>query len=152
MHNKSPINLQQLFEEVLGKKVKDLNLPPPSFSIMKTTIIDFNIENKSLITKIPVLESWLNPYSSMQGGMIVGAIDNAIGPLSLLVGPFNVTRKIETEYIKPITLSTKYIYIIAKLVEQSGKRMFFEAKIVDEFKKVYVKAKATHWIIKKSIS
>ena len=117
---------------------------------MKTSIIDFDMEKKSLIAKIPVLKSWLNPYSSMQGGMIVGAIDNAIGPLSLLVGPFNMTRKIETEYIKPITMKLEYIYVIATLVEQRGKRMFFEATIVDELKKVYVKAKATHWIIEKN--
>ncbi len=148
MHHKKALDLQQLFQEVLGEKIKDLNLPPPSFTIMETSIIDFNMQKKSLIAKMPVLESWLNPYSTMQGGMIVGAIDNAIGPLSLLVGPLNVTRTIQTQYIKPITLSTKYIYVIAKLVEQKGKRMFFEARIIDEFKKVYVKAEATHWIIK----
>jgi len=106
MKTKKPINIITLFTKVLGEKITEFTLPPPSFEIMQCEIIDFNEVKKSLITKLPVLEQWQNPYGTMQGGMIDAAIDNAVGPLSMLVASANMTRTIETKLIKAITMDT----------------------------------------------
>ena len=91
MQNKKPINVIELFQEILGDKIDDFLLPPPSFTVMQCEIIAYDEKHKSLIIKLPVLEQWLNPYGTMQGGMIDAAIDNAVGPLSLLIAPLNMT-------------------------------------------------------------
>ena len=91
MKTKKAIDVIELFGNVLGEKINAFTLPPPSFEIMQCEIIEYSQEEKSLITKLPVLEQWLNPYGAMQGGMIDAAIDNAVGPLSMLIAPPNMT-------------------------------------------------------------
>jgi acyl-coenzyme A thioesterase PaaI-like protein len=147
MKTKKPINIINLFTNVLGDKITDFTLPPPSFEIMQCEIIDFNEEEKSLITKVPVLEQWQNPYGTMQGGMIDAAIDNAVGPLSMLVASANMTRTIETKLIKAITMKVEFIYVKAKLVEQKKRRLTFEVGVVDEGGVMYASSKMVNFIL-----
>ena len=141
------IDINTLFRDKLGSDIDEYLMPPPSFSIMQCEITAFDEEKKSLVVKIPILESWLNPYRTMQGGMIVGAIDNAIGPLSMLVAPKNVTRDIETKLLKPITMDLEFIYIYASLLEHKKRRLIFSVLIKDRDENIYAKAKITNWII-----
>ena len=147
MHNKKPIDVIELFEKVLGAKIDNFTLPPPSFTVMQCEIIEYDKENKTLITKLPVLEQWSNPYGTMQGGMIDAAIDNAVGPLSMLVAPPNMTRSIETKLIKAITMDLKYIYVKAQLVEEKKRRLTFEVRVLDKSYKVYATSKVVNFII-----
>jgi len=141
------IDLIKLYTEVLGEKIKDYNLPPPSFEIMQCEIVKYNKDEKFITIKIPTLESWLNPFGTMQGGIIMGAVDNAVGPLSLLVAPMSMTRNIESKLIKPITMEVEFIYVTATLFEQKKKRLIFDVVIKDIDETIYTKAKVTNWII-----
>ncbi len=141
------IDLIKLYTEVLGEKVKDYNLPPPSFEIMQCEIVKYNKDKKFITIKVPTLESWLNPFGTMQGGIIMGAVDNAVGPLSLLVAPMSMTRNIESKLIKPITMEVEFIYVTATLFEQKKKRLIFDVVIKDKDETIYTKAKVTNWII-----
>ncbi len=143
------MDIEKLFTKVLGDKVKDMDLPPECFDIMQCEIVSFNEIEKSLTTKMPILRSWLNPYATMQGGMIVAGIDNAVGPLSMLIAPMNVTRTIESKYLLPITMDLGYIYAKASLVEEKKRRLIFEVSIEDESGKVYTKARVENWILSK---
>lgn len=147
MNKSKAINIVELFSKVLGDKVDEFDLPPPSFTIMNCEIIAFDELKKSLTTKIPVVKSWLNPYATMQGGMIVAGIDNAVGPLSLLIAPANMTRTIETKYLTAITMDIKYIYAKAILVEEKKKRLTFKVSVEDEFGMVYVTARVVNFIL-----
>jgi len=147
MKRVAPIDIIEICSEVLGDKVKDFDLPSPSFEVMQCEVMEFDDVERSIVVKIPVLRSWLNPYGTMQGGMISAAIDNAVGPLSLLVAPLNVTRYMESKLIQPITMELGYIYVKASLVEQKKKRLIFEATVEDASQNVYTKAKVTNWII-----
>ena len=147
MRSKKAIDVIELFRHVLGDKINDFTLPPPSFEIMQCEIIEYNIEEKSLIVRLPVLEKWQNPFGTMQGGMIDGAIDNAVGPLSLLVAPMNMTRTIETKILKAITMDVETIYVKAKLVEVKKRRLTFEAEVVDEVGLVYATSKLVNFIV-----
>jgi len=147
LKDKNPINLINLFSKVLGDKITDFTLPPPIFEIMQCEVIDFNEEEKSLITKVPVLEQWQNPYGTMQGGMIDAAIDNGVGPLSMLVASPNMTRTIETKLIKAITMEVEFLYVKAKLVEQKKRRLTFEAEVVDEAGVVYASSRMVNFIL-----
>jgi len=147
MSLKAPINVKALFSDTLGEKFHEFKLPPPSFEIMQCEILEFDAKKKSIVVKMPVLDLWLNPYGTMQGGMIIGAVDNAVGPLSLLVAPKNMTRNIESKLLKPITEDIKYIYVTAALVEQKKRRLIFDAVVQDKAKNIYAKATLTNWIL-----
>ncbi len=147
MKEKKVIDIIELFSTVLGEKVKKFDLPPPSFTVMKGEIIAYDKEEKTLLSKMPVLRDWLNPYGTMQGGMINAAIDNAVGPLSLLVAPLNMTRTMETKYIKAITMALECIYVQAILVEEKKKRLTFEVAVMDEYENIYTTAKVVNWIV-----
>jgi len=141
------IDIKELFSEVLGDSFHEYELPPPSFSVMQCEIIAFDKEKATLTTKIPVLKSWLNPYSTMQGGMIIAAIDNALGPLSLLIAPKNMTRNIESKLIKAITMDIEFIYVRASLYEAKKRRLIFEVVVTDKENNVYATAKVINFIL-----
>ena len=147
MKRVAPIDIIEICSEVLGAKVTEFDLPSPSFDVMQCEVMEFDDVELSIVVKLPVLRSWLNPYGTMQGGMTSAAIDNAVGPLSLLVAPLNVTRYMESKLISPITMDLEYIYVKASLVEQKKKRLIFEVTIEDASQTVYTKAKVTNWII-----
>lgn len=142
-----PLDIIELFNNVLGEKVKEFILPPPSFELMKCEVVDFDTKKKLIVVRIPVLESWLNPYATMQGGLIIGAIDNAVGPLSMLIGSKNVTRNIESKLLKPITMDVKYIFVTASLFEHKKRRLIFDAVVEDMEGNVYAKARLVNWIV-----
>ena len=140
MKNKKTIDMLTLFKEVLGDRINDFKLPPPSFELMKCEIIEYDTQEQSLTIRVPVLEDWQNPFGTMQGGLIVGAIDNAVGPLSMLVAGANMTRSIETKYLKAITMDVEMVYVRAKLLEQKKRRLTFEVLVEDVFGEIYTKA------------
>jgi len=110
-------------------------------------VIEYNEVEKSLTVKIPINTQWLNPYGTMQGGMIDTAIDNAVGPLSMLVAPPNMTRTIETKLIKSISLDVEDIYVMAHLVEQKKRRLTFEAKVIDMNDVVYATSRVVNFVL-----
>ena len=147
MNTAKPLDVIELYADLLGDKLEKFTLPPPSFEIMEGAIMAFSQEEESIVVRMPVLEAWLNPYGTMQGGLIIGAIDNAIGPLSLLIAPKNMTRDIESKLLKPITMETEFIYVTATLFERKKRRLIFDAVVHDKEKNVYAKARTTNWII-----
>ena len=147
MKTKKAIDVIELFGDILGDKINDFILPPPIFEIMQCEIIEYNKEKKSLIVRLPVLEKWQNPFGTMQGGMIDGAIDNAVGPLSLLVAPVNMTRTIETKILNAITMDVETIYVKANLLDAKKRRLIFEADVVDDEGMVYATSKIVNFIV-----
>ena len=141
------IDIVELFNEVLGEKMAEYDLPPPSFKIMKCEIVSFDADEKSLVVKIPVLKDFANQYGIMQGGMIMGAIDNSLGALSMLIAPKNVTRTMESKLFKPIIMDVGYIYIKSILKEHKKRRLIFDVQVKDIDENLYAKATFTNWII-----
>jgi acyl-coenzyme A thioesterase PaaI-like protein len=125
-----------------------LALPPPVFLAMRGEFVSFDRQKKILTTRFPILPEQLNPYGSMQGGMIAAAIDNTLGPLSLLVAPPNFTRRLAIKYRRSITPGLGRITVVGKLIEQKKRQLFFQASVVDDEGNELAGAKADHWIIK----
>ena len=144
---KSDIDTTALFNKMQANSEKALLMPPPSFTLMKCEVVAYDEEARTLVVKIPVLEDWSNPYSSMQGGMINTAIDNAVGHLSLLIAPANITRHMETKFLRSITLETEYIFVKASISEMKKRRLSFEVSVEDEKGVVFVQAKVVNFIL-----
>jgi acyl-coenzyme A thioesterase PaaI-like protein len=131
----------------LGENLQDYYIPPPVFGFMEAEFISYDPQRKQLIVRFPILESYLNPYGAVQGGMLAAAVDNALGPLSVLVGPPNLTRRLELTYSKPVRLEMKYIQVEARLLEQDGRRLIFAADVRDLEGVRLARARAIHWIL-----
>ena len=145
--------LEQLHQALLrrhGDLLKGHLMPPPSFTSMQGEILAFDAEAGTLTARFPVLESQLNPYRSMQGGFLAAAADNAFGPLSLLVAPPNLTRRMELTYNRPVSLQTGYILVKAFMVSRDERRLELRADIFDPQGQRVARARATHWIVETS--
>ena len=121
---------------------------PPIFYEMQGRIIEFDLEPGRLVARFPVLPWYQNPYGIMQGGMIAAAIDNALGPLSQLLAPQNITRTLEIKYKKPILPDHEFITVEAKLVKREGDFLFLIARVRNSLGELAATAKAKHYIVK----
>jgi uncharacterized protein (TIGR00369 family) len=134
----------------LGEKKDNYIIPPPVFVTMKGEFVTFDQENGVLTTKFPVQNQFLNPFYSMQGGIVAAAVDNTFGPLSMLVAPPSVTRRIEMKYSRPVTPDLGYITVEAKFVNRDHRMLTFRAEVRDPKGTLLARAKALHWILDES--
>lgn len=77
------------------------------------------IEEQSLTARFPVKERYSNPFGLMQGGMIVAAMDNMLGPLSLLLLPPSITTYVDARFIRPVKMAYEFIHVTAFVVERT---------------------------------
>jgi acyl-coenzyme A thioesterase PaaI-like protein len=136
-----------ILREKLGRQVDAYVLPPPVFTAMKGQFIELNLDKGLLKAQFPVCESALNPYHTMQGGMVAAAVDNTLGPLSMLVAPPNVTRQLDMTYNRPVTVDMGYIVVIAQFQERKERWLYFRATVHSPKGQRLARAKAVHWIM-----
>jgi acyl-coenzyme A thioesterase PaaI-like protein len=141
----------EIIYQRLGERMNEFHLPPPVFKAMQGEFLSFDQDRGILKTRFPVLDSFLNPYGSMQGGMVAAAVDNTFGPLGMLVSAPNVTRRLEMKYSHPVTPDLEFITVTARFKEQDGRWLVFTADVRDETGKILARAKATHWILDEDI-
>jgi acyl-coenzyme A thioesterase PaaI-like protein len=146
-HDRLLTSVMDILTARLGDGIDDYAVPPPVFTAMRGQFLAFDRREGALTARFPVLEMYLNPYGTMQGGMIAAAIDNTIGPLSMLVAPLNITRRLEVTYSRPVTLEMATIVVTATLFERNEPWLHFraDARSVDGAR--LARAKATHWIV-----
>jgi acyl-coenzyme A thioesterase PaaI-like protein len=149
-HNQGLDMLSDYIKERLGDRVGEFRIPPPVFISMQAEVVAFDPAAAALTVRFPVLEKDLNPYHAMQGGMIAAAIDNTLGPLSMLVAPPNVTRQLEVTYSKPITLDLGTFLVTARLVGREKRFLNFTAEVTTEDRQKLARAKAMHWIVQEN--
>lgn len=140
----------EIISRKLGERKDNYMIPPPVFVTMKGEFITFDLENGVLKTKFPVQDQFLNPFRSLQGGIVAAAVDNTFGPLSMLVAPPSVTRRIEMKYSRPVTPDLGYITVEAKFVKRDHRMLTLRADVRDPNGNLLAKAKALHWILDES--
>lgn len=138
--------LMEILHSKYGDQLVDFLIPPPVFENMEGEFVDFDLQAGSLETRFPILKRWFNPYHTMQGGMIAAAVDNTLGPLSMLVAPANVTRRLEMKYSHPVTLEMGYISVHGKLIDRRDRKLVFKADVRNPNGTLCARARATHWI------
>jgi acyl-coenzyme A thioesterase PaaI-like protein len=140
-------SIMEILQQRLGDKIDDFLLPPPVFELMHGEFLSIDVKTGRITTRFPVLAEFQNPYGSMQGGMVAAAVDNTIGPLSMMVAPLNVTRRLEMKYNHPITDDIEYITVEGKFVEREGRKLTFNADVRDQNGRLLARGHAFHWII-----
>ena len=114
----------------------EVDLPPKCFVDMEGEFVLFDEESKRLTARFPVLERYQNPLLTMQGGLIVAAIDNTVGPLSWLIAPPSVTTQMNTSYIRPVARDDAYIHIEATVDEVTRRQVFLSARVTNPIGKL----------------
>jgi acyl-coenzyme A thioesterase PaaI-like protein len=114
---------------------------------MQGEFLKYDERAGTLAARFPVLPEQLNPFGTMQGGMIAAAVDNTVGPLSLLVAPPSVTRRLEIKYSRGVSAEDAYIHVEARLVERKKRRLFLEATVTDPRGVEVASGTAVHWVI-----
>jgi acyl-coenzyme A thioesterase PaaI-like protein len=140
-------SLVSLLKNRLGERMGEYRIPPPVFTHMQGEFVAFDEEKGTLTVRFPLLEAYLNPYDAVQGGMIAAAVDNTLGPLSMLVAPPNVTRRLEMTYSRPVTLDMQSVVVVARLVERRGRQLHFVAEVSSRQGLRLARARATHWVV-----
>lgn len=120
-----------------------LRLPPPVFTELGGTFLAFDKEAATLRVRFPVEERFQNPAGFLQGGVIVAAIDNAVGPLSYLVAPPSVTSQMDTTFLRPVTPADAFIEVEARFVERSGRQLVLDARVTNPAGQTVALARAT---------
>lgn len=95
-----------------------LQIPPPCLIDMQGEFVEYE-QNVSLTVRFPVLPRYQNPLGHMQGGFIVAALDNTLGPFSYLIAPPSATTSLNTQYLRPVTPELDHIVCVARLVERT---------------------------------
>ena len=95
-----------------------LQIPPACLLDMQGEPLEY-LEGISLSVRFPVLARYANPLGHMQGGFIVTALDNTLGPFSYLIAPPSVTSALNTQYLRPVTADTAFITCMARLSERT---------------------------------
>ncbi|MEO8366329.1 MAG: PaaI family thioesterase [Pseudoxanthomonas sp.] len=119
---------------ITGKTVSDrlqsmapegmpLQIPPACLLDMQGEPLEYE-EGVSLSVRFPVLARYANPLGHMQGGYIVAALDNTLGPFSYLIAPPSVTSALNTQYLRPVTPETRFITCVARLTERTRATLY----------------------------
>lgn len=143
--NQSPI--MEFLRARLGDRIEEFILPPPVFELMQAELLEFDPQTAYLSMRFPILEAYLNPYGVMQGGMVTAAVDNTLGPLSMLVAPPNVTRTLEMKFSQPVTPDLESIIIEGRLLGRQDRQLKFSAEVRDQSGRLLARGRAFHWII-----
>lgn len=153
MHNSMHEKNKKYYEviELLKGRFKNYSLsmaiPPPVFTEMSGDIIDYSLENGTMIIEFPLYRKYANPFGNMQGGMVTAAIDNTLGPLSMLVAPPNYTRELKIKYKKPIHIDDNKITVTGTYLKRNGRQLYFTASVKDVTNIELATAESFHWII-----
>lgn len=130
---------------LLKKKIPEdagIVIPPRIFEDMEGELVEY-VDGLSLTVRFPVKERYQNPYGFVQGGIVVAAVDNTIGPLSFLLATPSVTSQLNATFIRPIGPEQKYLLVKATVIEKTKKNIHLQADVVNESGKLCVKCFAS---------
>ena len=123
-----------------------LQIPPPCLLDMQGEPVNY-VEGRSLAMRFPVLPRYQNPIGHMQGGFIVAALDNTLGPFSYLIAPPSVTTSLNTQYLRPVPQEMPHIVCHARLVERTRTQLFLAGEVRDEAGRVLAMCQAVCQIL-----
>ena len=146
MNNYQEDLINELYN-IYGEDNENIQIPPPVFIKMNGEILYYSKSKQEMKISFPVLVEYLNPFGNMQGGMLAAAIDNTFGPLSMLVGIKNFTRKFEVKFKKPIRIECGSFVVEAKVQDIIKKEIILIANARNNIGEVLAVSKSIHRVI-----
>lgn len=134
-----PVKQRQI-SEILGD-------PPDCFKWMQCSIVDFE-PGEALTIVLPVLDEYLNPARTMQGGVIGAAFDNAFGPLCHIasMNPRSVMVDMSTSFHRP-AFGGDRLCIHARVKAKGRRKVHMVADAYNGENKLVASSNATYLIL-----
>ncbi|WP_202840774.1 PaaI family thioesterase [Luteimonas saliphila] len=140
-----PPDLSALIRDRLPPALRGL-VPPPCLLEMQGECVGYE-EGRRLCMRFPVLPRYRNPLGNMQGGFIVAALDNTIGPFSFLIAPPSATASLNTQYLRPVTPDDTSITCAAWLVERTRNTLHIHAEARNDAGRLVVLCQSVNQIL-----
>ncbi len=121
--------------------------PPEVFRDMGGEVLSFDDISETIEVRFPVMERYRNPMGAMQGGMVVAAMDNTYGPLTVLLGTTSVTTHMNTTFVKPVYPDETHIVITATVTARSRRQIHMTAEVRDSEKRLVVTGTASFLVM-----
>jgi len=140
-------------DEVNAKKYKpygdltvELGTPPPCYLHMQARLVEY-IPATSLTVAFPVMESYLNPAGTMQGGFITAAFDNVFGPLCYLASGTRASAmiNIDNSYHRPAFAGDE-LTITARVKTKGRSVVHMEAEAYNQNDKLVASANCNYML------
>lgn len=142
--SRSPMDL---IRQKLGDRRDDFLLPPPVYLAMGAEVVAYDAARGVLSVRFPLRDEYINAYGTVQGGVVAAAVDNVLGPLSMLVAPPNYTRRLEMTYSRPVTPDLEYIVVKGTFLGREGRWLSLRAEMRAPDGTLLARARAKHWVI-----
>jgi len=123
-----------------------LQVPPACMLDMHGEPLEYE-EGVRLSVRFPVLSRYANPMGHMQGGYIVAALDNTLGPFSYLIAPPSVTGTLNAQYLRPVAADTAFIICTARLLERTRGTLYLLGEARNPEGKIVALCQATCQIL-----
>ena len=120
-----------------------LEIPPRVFGFLGGHFTAYDEATAVLGARFPVKAEYRNPLGFMQGGMIIAAIDNTMGPLCFLSGFLGVSTQINTTFVRPVTPDDQWLDVEARIVERTASLAQVSARAANGAGKTVVLCQAT---------
>jgi uncharacterized protein (TIGR00369 family) len=105
------------------------------------------VEGERLAMRFPILERYRNPFGYMQGGFVLAALDNTMGPFQFLIAPPSVTTQVTINYLRPVLVDQSHLTCVATVLERSRKTLILVGRALVGDGKVAAIAQATCQIL-----
>jgi acyl-coenzyme A thioesterase PaaI-like protein len=123
-----PFSAEDLNRALLQRLPPGLQIPPPCLTGMQAEPVAYE-DGVSLRMRFPVLPAYANPLGYMQGGFIVAALDNTMGPFSYLIAPPSVTSRLSVDYLRPVLPTLPWIECEARLVQRTARNLYLSGEV-----------------------
>ncbi|BCS96866.1 hypothetical protein DSLASN_24980 [Desulfoluna limicola] len=110
-------------------------------------VLSFDDVRETIEVRFPVMARYRNPMGAMQGGMIVAAMDNTYGPLTVLLGTTSVTTHMNTTFVKPVYPDEPHIVISATVTARSRRQIHMTAEVRDSKDRLVVTGTASFLVM-----
>jgi acyl-coenzyme A thioesterase PaaI-like protein len=139
-------DLEAMNRALLARLPPGLQIPPPCLTVMQAEPREWR-DGESLTVRFPVLAAWQNPLGYMQGGFIVAALDNTLGPFSYLIAPPSVTSRLAIDYLRPVPPKMDWIECTARLMQRTSRNLYLAGEVVGADGKVIALGQSTCQIV-----
>jgi acyl-coenzyme A thioesterase PaaI-like protein len=125
----------------------ELTFPPNCFFHMELRFTEWNPQARTLSARFPMKSEFYNPRNFIQGGFLVAALDNVLGPLSYLSGFPSVTTQLNTTFIRPAASDLQYFEVHAEILDITKTKVYSKAEALGPSGRILTCIQATSQIV-----
>jgi uncharacterized protein (TIGR00369 family) len=122
---------------------------PPFCELCRTTLVE--IEPGHAVFELDPDESMYNPLGCVQGGVVTGVLDAAMGCAlhgTLPAGVSYTTLELKVNFVRPVTLATGVVRATGKLVHGGKTVATTDARLEDRAGTLYAHASSTLMVLR----